>query len=83
MTISGQSRKIPLRGGGSLAVKLEGVSWMHFGDDERALVAAIADAMHAYEQQRRDESPAADAVDPRAADPGMPSTRDAVSSESS
>jgi hypothetical protein len=76
MPISGESRTIELRGGGSLAVKLVGVSWMHFGEDERALFSAIADAMHTYEQKRREEATSADAVDPSAADPGTPSTRD-------
>lgn len=53
MAISGESRRIHLRGGGTLSVRLEGASWMHFDADERALLCAIADAMHTYEMASR------------------------------
>ncbi len=77
--ISGESRKIQLRGGGSLSVRLEGVpSWRHFGEDERVLMSAIIDVMHVYEQKRRDESPSVDAVDPVGGDGQEGATRDTV-----
>jgi hypothetical protein len=47
----GESRKVPLRSGGTLSVKLDGVQWMSFDDDERAFMDAIVDAMHAYERK--------------------------------
>jgi hypothetical protein len=62
VTISGESRKVLLRGGGSLSVRLEGVSWMQFNEDERALMSGIADAMHAYEEKRREEPSSVAAV---------------------
>jgi hypothetical protein len=53
---TGESRKIALRCGGYFSVRFEGVRWMTFGADERLLLATIADAMHLYEQPRREES---------------------------
>jgi hypothetical protein len=56
----GHSRRIALPGGGSLYVVMEDVAWMQFGEDERQLMSAIADAMQAYEAKRRSEQLKAD-----------------------
>lgn len=55
MPLTGHRRSIALRGGGRLWVCLEDVSWMAFGPEERALLSSIADALHAYESEHREE----------------------------
>jgi hypothetical protein len=66
--VSGDSKAVTFATGGTLRLRLE-ANWMLFGDDERALLCAIIDAIHAYEEKHpsdeRSESPqSAVAVDP-------------------
>jgi hypothetical protein len=59
--ISGDTRKIVLRGGGTLSVRLDNVtSWMLFGEDERTLMSRIMEAIQEYERSATPET--ADAV---------------------
>lgn len=81
---TGHSRKIRFRSGGHLSVYLEDVSWMQFDADERALMSAMMDAIHAYEQRRRDaSSDGTQLVEEIAVDPGGEARPDGLRAEDS
>jgi hypothetical protein len=76
----GDSKALTFATGGTLRVRLE-ANWMLFGEDERALLNTIIDAMHTYEQQHAvqeqvEEPESVGAVDPVLASSVDPSTRE-------